>query len=163
MNKVIRLEPNPVVIKLLNKVIQTANPLVIPDYTKVSKQQFLTMPINDVSKDYKYQTGTLDGFSTRYLLAAKTILKAEHVRNYRYSYPESYLDWHTDSDFPGTRIYYTYTEDESIFKYSTNGTIEIDYDNVGQWTCRQFTIESDKLLWHSVWNKDLRYIFGFSS
>lgn len=164
MNKTIRIKPDPTVTKLLDKVIQTANPLVIPEYTKTSKEQFLAIPtpINDIPKDYNYIAGTLDGFSTRYLLAAKTILKAEHVRNYRYSYPESYLDWHTDSDFVGTRIYYTYAEDEAIFKYSINGTIETDYDAVGQWTCRQFNIVPDKLLWHSVWNKGIRYIFGFS-
>jgi hypothetical protein len=164
MNEVLRITPHPIVIKLLDKVIHTAEPLNIPQYNIVTKKDFLDIPIPsiDTPKDLSYIAGTLTGFSTRYLVAAKTILKAQHVRNYRYSYPESCLDWHTDSDFVGTRLYYTYTEEEAIFKYSSNNSIQLDYDAVGAWTCRSFNIVSDKLLWHSSWNKGLRYVFGFS-
>lgn len=164
MNKVIRTVPDVTIIKLLDKVIQTSNPITFVDYPKISKEAFLDIPVPSVdsSKDLAYKAGTLEGFSTKYLLAAKTLLKASHVRTYRYSYPGSYLDWHTDSDFVGTRIYYTYSKAESIFKYYDNSSVQVDYDAIGEWTCRQFTVKSDDLLWHSVWNSDIRYVFGFS-
>lgn len=165
MNKIVRLTPDTTVIKLLNKVIETSDNLIIPSYNKISKEDFLKIriPDTDSPKDYLYEAGTLSGFSKKYLLAAKTLLNANFVRNYRYSYPESFLNWHTDSDFTGTRLYYTYTNAESIFKYAdADRVVYTDYDAVGEWTCRQFTINPDTLLWHSVWNKDIRYVFGFS-
>lgn len=164
MSKVLRTIPDPTVSKLLDKVICTAESIIIPEHYTISKKQFLDIPIPvaDTPKDFNYESGTLTGFASRYLLAAKTLLKAQHIRNYRYAYPESYLNWHTDSDFVGKRLYYTYTDHEAIFKYSSNNTIKLDYDAVGAWTCRSFDIVENELFWHSSWNKGLRYVFGFS-
>lgn len=103
--------------------------------------------------------------SKRYIDMVKgitSILNYDRCTNAKISPAMSVLNWHTNSDFPGTRIYYTYTEKEAIFRYRDPATGEIidDYDNFG-WTVRQFEIPKDSLFWHAVWSEGTRYTFGF--
>jgi hypothetical protein len=71
--------------------------------------------------------------------------------------------WHTNSDDPGTRIYYTYSNKLSIFRYIDKDTGQIvdDIDNVG-WTARKFDItDESNPFWHTIWTSSLRFSFGF--
>lgn len=101
----------------------------------------------------------------RYVALLKQVcnlLDYDRCTNAKIYPPMSVLNWHTNSDLPGIRTYYTYSEKEAIFRYRDPATGEIidDYDNIG-WTVRQFTITKDNLFWHAVWSDGPRYSFGF--
>jgi|TARA_B100000035_G_C21025994_1_gene566234 hypothetical protein len=74
------------------------------------------------------------------------------------------LGWHTNSNEPGIRTYYTFCIDPSVFIYKDPVTGEIveDWDDVG-WTARRFEVSDDPLFWHTVWSSGRRFSFGFSS
>ena len=78
--------------------------------------------------------------------------------------PLSYMAWHTNSDLPGLRHYYTYTEGKSVFRYIDPVTKEqVDsVDDIG-WTHRTFYVSDKDLLWHTIWTEKERYSFGFIS
>jgi hypothetical protein len=78
-------------------------------------------------------------------------------------YPENgYMSWHTNNKAPGLRLYLSYTEHEgkSFFKYRKNDKIIKDSDMHG-WTAREFKIDQDNLLWHSVYAEKPRISIGF--
>ena len=77
--------------------------------------------------------------------------------------PMSVMSWHTNSNIPGERIYYTYSLKTSVFRYvdPNDGKIKDDYDNVG-WTARKFLVDKNRLLWHTVWSEGIRFAFGFN-
>jgi hypothetical protein len=83
-----------------------------------------------------------------------------------FHYPNTgYMSWHTNSDFPCTRIYITWTEtgNKSFFRYIdpiTNETIT-DYDDAGI-TIREFDITNKPpYLWHAVGSECDRISFGY--
>ena len=92
------------------------------------------------------------------------ILDAKECTNAVLYPPNSIMDWHTNRDSIGERIYYVYNLKRGVFKYVDPDTKEIvvDYDNPG-WTCRRFKIEYDRPLWHSVWSEGKRFAFGFNT
>jgi hypothetical protein len=76
----------------------------------------------------------------------------------------SIMPWHTNSDIPGERLYYTYSQKKSVFRYldPEDEKIKDDYDNIG-WTARKFIIGDNNLLWHAVWSEGIRFSFGFNT
>lgn len=80
-------------------------------------------------------------------------------------YPvNGYMRWHTNSDYPGERIYVVYSENgESYFKYLDNDSdkvIEIK-DNVG-WSINTFCIPKlPEKFWHCVYSHTNRISIGF--
>ena len=86
-------------------------------------------------------------------------------------YPQGgFMGWHTNSDFPGTRVYVAYSTAErgSYFKYvdrtnQDNPNIITDWDNAG-WTVRIFCPSNipSEYLWHCVGAPNAtRMSFGF--
>lgn len=73
------------------------------------------------------------------------------------------INWHTNSDNVGTRIYIIFTVKPGIFRYRDPNTGEIidDEDYVG-WTQREFKIDKEKLLWHCVYSPGIRFAYGFN-
>jgi len=94
---------------------------------------------------------------------AKHALKADEVSNAILYSPMSGMFWHTNSDSPGTRIYYTFSLDKSVFKYKDplTGEIHEEQDEVG-WTARKFNIPRTGRFWHAVWTSGRRFSFGFN-
>lgn len=90
-----------------------------------------------------------------------TLLGSTENTNCLVYYPNSFMRWHTNSDNPGIRIYYTYSLGHSIFRYLRDGKIVDDIDSRG-WTARQFQIDPIKPLWHTVWSSGFRFSFGFN-
>jgi hypothetical protein len=122
-----------------------------------------------ISEDISCITDTKSRFThfTRnndYLLhEVKNILNATTITNSVIYAPNSCMLWHTNSDDPGTRIYYTYSNKLSIFRYIDKDTGQIvdDIDNVG-WTARKFDItDESNPFWHTIWTSSLRFSFGF--
>lgn len=94
---------------------------------------------------------------------AKNTVNAKTITNAIIYAPNSCMTWHTNSDDPGTRIYYSYTTKLSIFRYidKTTGQIVDDIDNIG-WTARRFDItDESNPLWHTIWTSGIRFSFGF--
>jgi hypothetical protein len=76
--------------------------------------------------------------------------------------PGGYLQWHTDSDNPGIRVYFTFdTQPGSFFRYFKNNEIVTLMDEVG-WNIRVFYITQERLFWHCVYAAATRYTFGFN-
>lgn len=156
-----KIEPDENIILLLNAIRKDHSEIVHP-YKKVTKKQFLQIkpPVVDIETDSEVKWH-LTNYNKKYIAAAGSLLKAICITNSIVYPPHSMMDWHTNSNHEGIRTYYTYTEEEAIFRYvDANGKIKLDYDNVG-WTCRTFKIQKDNPLWHSVWTKSKRYSFGF--
>ena len=156
-----KIDPDQNVIKLLYAIIKNHSVLTTP-YKKITKEEFLniSLPTSDVENDFQIKWH-LSNYNRKYLIAAGSLLKARRITN-AIIYPSySMMGWHTNSNYEGIRTYYTYTEDEAVFRYvDSNGDIQLDYDNIG-WTRRTFKIQKENPLWHSIWAKTNRYSFGF--
>ena len=92
------------------------------------------------------------------------LLGAYECTNTMYYAPNSCIDWHTNSDNEGTRIYVLYTNKPGIFRYRNAQTGEIidDVDYVG-WTQREFKVDKTNLLWHCVYSPSARFAYGFNA
>ena len=70
--------------------------------------------------------------------------------------PETTMRWHTNSDNPGVRRYYTFTKGDAWFAWvDKEGKTHYDKDNMG-WTIREF----EAPIWHSIYTSQLRFSFG---
>ena len=77
------------------------------------------------------------------------------------------MSWHTNTDSPGLRIYFSYAYEagSSFFRYQDPETGEIitDYDGEG-WEARMFDINPEKPFWHCVGTTTAeRVSIGFST
>lgn len=83
-------------------------------------------------------------------------------RNLRLFQAGTHMPWHTNSDVPGTRIYFVYNEEPgSAFKYRDpdTGRIETIEEPVG-WSAKQFVIPEQGFLWHAVFAAGIRLCVG---
>lgn len=166
----IKIEINPSVTDILSLVITNAK----EDWIRIVKsntsfddfnnQSFPTTDtmvgewINDSARS------TIPGGEIKYdaIQAAQDIIGADNCSNCIIYQANSAMGWHTNSDNPGTRIYYTYTLGNAIFRFKDHSdNIVDDYDNYG-WTARSFHIDSTKPLWHTIWTDQIRFSFGFN-
>lgn len=72
------------------------------------------------------------------------------------------MSWHTNSNFPGTRRYYTWSEKGgAVFRYidPTTGKRHDSIDPPG-WVCREFEVTVDPPLWHTIWTPAPRWAYG---
>jgi hypothetical protein len=78
--------------------------------------------------------------------------------------PMSFMRWHTNSNVPGLRHYFTYTTGRAIFRWRHPKTGEIfdEIDGDG-WTYRTFLISPTRPVWHTIWTEKVRLSFGFNS
>lgn len=86
--------------------------------------------------------------------------------NFFYPY-QGFMGWHTNSNHPGTRIYFSYSDEgNSSFSYYDRAAdrVVVSPDNKG-WTVRGFEIDPNNLLWHAVdcLNESGRFSFGFNT
>jgi hypothetical protein len=131
-----------------------------------SFDSFNTMPLPKSDSPFGYFT---DG-STYCKLDSKLIelgnvcqtLGASENTNLLVYGSNSCMGWHTNSDLPGDRIYYTFTTGTALFRYlDSNGRIVDDWDNINAWTVRKFSVQQQKPLWHTIWTEKIRFSFGF--
>lgn len=158
------VEPNKNVIKILEHIISKNK--VEPKDLGYTKEEFDSQTIPD--EDYPDDEDR-DKFvfitpnNTFELAACAKLLGATENTNSCFYNPNSFMKWHTNSINAGKRIYYSYSLGEAIFRYQDeNGDIITEYDNVGEWTCREFEVPKEGYLWHTIWVKDGRYAFGFN-
>ena len=91
------------------------------------------------------------------------ILGAYQCTNTAYYTSNSIIDWHTNSDNVGTRIYIIFTTKPGIFRYKDPFTNEIiDNEDFVGWTQREFKIDKNNLLWHCVHSQAPRFAYGFN-
>ena len=130
----------------------------------VTYEQFSTwqIPKHDIESVYcgiELPEGT-DAYPVN---LTKTILGAKEVTNALVYSPLSAMAWHTNSNIEGTRLYYTFSLSNSVFKWKdpNTGQIHEDWDERG-WTARQFTISKENPLWHCIWTEGRRFSFGYN-
>ena len=81
---------------------------------------------------------------------------AQQLTNSMIYLPKTLMKWHTNSDNPGTRRYYTFTKGDAWFAWADKkGNVQYDKDNMG-WTVREFKAP----IWHSIYTSQLRFSFG---
>ena len=75
--------------------------------------------------------------------------------------PNGYIGWHIDGN--GGRLYSTWAEGKSFFRYRCPETGEIvtSWDKPNQWLFRIFKFDKEKPLWHCVCAEDLRISIGY--
>lgn len=98
-----------------------------------------------------------------YNTLAREYPKSSILLSGHFFYPENgYMSWHTNNKAPGLRVYLSYTEHEggSYFSYKSGDKIIKDMDGKG-WTLREFDINKENLLWHSVFAHKPRISLGF--
>ena len=115
---------------------------------------------------YKFNRDSFDYSAIEY--HSKQIYR-EHVSGWkdfvpvaRTWYPKGgYLGWHIDAD--GGRLYSSWSEGKSFFRYQDPITKEIitSWDKPQQWTFRIFTFNEENPLWHCVGAEDVRVSVGY--
>lgn len=94
---------------------------------------------------------------------ARIQMGADRVVNGIVYHPNGIMDWHTNSNMPGRKVYISFTMGEAMFAYRhpITGAVIDDIDNIG-WTAREFLIPANPpYLWHAVHTQKLRFTFGF--
>jgi hypothetical protein len=79
-------------------------------------------------------------------------------------YPRgSYMGWHTNSGFPGWRMYVSFSEQpgRSFFRYRNPDSGEIVTSPDDEWTVRLFLVSRDRVLWHSIYSETNRFSLGY--
>lgn len=178
------------------KVVDSISNLIIPNLDDVYKTSNIESKLNDINDDWVLYTSAqylkILINKDNPIRKAKNrtniirhILPLETVKNVRcilesiygeeyfiqntgnFLYLNSgYMEWHTNYDNIGDRIYITYCleDNKSFFRYYDyeSGNIITDYDNKGV-TIRKFTVTgSEPYFWHSVASKCDRISLGFN-
>lgn len=158
-----RLNKDYRVVSLLSYVItNTRSKLPTPENNTLTYFREQEIPENNVNKDTILPVTVITTEPDKYISAAGHLLGATQCTN-AIIYPAmSIMAWHTNVDMPGIRTYYTYTEGRAIFRYYLDGKYYEDEDDAG-WTARQFVIDPEKPLWHTIWTEKHRYAFGFNA
>ena len=148
-------------------------------FTAHGWQQLTAQTNNDKEKDFRSavipdkdtphpHTPTVDlctdiRFSSEDRVEARLLLRnwckqvgAQQLTNSMIYPPETLMKWHTNSDNPGLRRYYTFTKGDAWFAWvDGEGNVQYDKDNMG-WTVREF----EAPVWHSIYTSQLRFSFG---
>lgn len=159
-----KITHDPRVEVLLGRVIATsATSIPQPDSKTEEEFRSIPLPKSVVFRDTKAEFFPyIVDRQDKFISAAGHLIGADRCSN-AIIYPAmSIMDWHTNTDMPGIRTYYTYTEGRAIFRYYLDGEYHEDEDNIG-WTARQFTIDPKAPLWHTIWTEKPRYAFGFNT
>jgi hypothetical protein len=132
---------------------------------KFTFEQFDKLEVPDHNREHERDTTGkvyIANFEDPRLKEVVEILGATHCTNAVVYPPYSMMEWHTNNDMPGYRVYYTFSLKPAVFRYIDPHTKEMidSPDNVG-WTVRRFLVDPDAELWHTVWSENIRFAFGF--
>ena len=157
------LDPLKDIIKFTSGTWTSLIPLSNGDSEKKFREQ--KVPTKDTPHPH---TPTVDicndkRFTTEDRVEARVTLRnwckqvgAQDLTNSMIYLPETLMKWHTNSDNPGLRRYYTFTKGDAWFAWvDEEGNVQYDKDNMG-WTVREFKAP----VWHSIYTSQLRCSFG---
>jgi hypothetical protein len=79
-----------------------------------------------------------------------------------YYAPNSFMNWHTNSNCEGKRVYISWSAEEgkNFFRYRTGGKTTTVYEDKGL-CIREFNITKEKPFWHCVGCSTHRFSMGF--
>lgn len=171
MSLIKKIVPSDEIIKILSKEIQEFG----LDFAKDKGKGKLSMQAFDNYKNTIPKTAEIhkasglwgaygmDRTKEPFIKEVCDLLGAYECTNTMYYAPNSCIDWHTNSDNEGKRVYILFTNKPGIFRYRDPNTGEIidDYDNVG-WTQREFKVTKSAPLWHCVYSPGPRFAYGFN-
>lgn len=157
------IEPLKDIIKLTSNVWK----YLISENMQDKEEDFRSAPVP--TKDVMHpHTPTVDiscdkRFTTEDKVEVRLILRdwckkigAQELTNSMIYLPNTTMKWHTNSDNPGMRRYYTFTKGDAWFAWvDKEGNVQYDKDNMG-WTVREF----EAPVWHSIFTSQLRFSFG---
>ena len=149
------------VVLLLDHVIKQFKPQ--RSYGMTSHSDWIEQPLPsvDIQRAPNPQFEHIaDHLMDPYLIAATKLLGAAACTNALYYPGQTMMAWHTNSNRPGRRLYYTRCDGECCFAYIQDGSVFCETDQPG-WNTREFTIPKDGVYWHTVWTSRPRYSFGF--
>jgi hypothetical protein len=163
--------PSDSIIKILTEEINTygmpfSRDIPVGKITKAVFDAYKDIKIeHDAIKKADMSLGTYD-MNRKQELPIKQVmaeLGAHSCTNTVIYAKNSGIDWHTNSDNVGKRIYIIFTVKPGIFRYKDPITGEIidDMDYVG-WTQREFIVDKTNLLWHCVYSPGIRFAYGFN-
>lgn len=146
------------------QTVKTWHRKVLPAPVTYEEFSSWTIPQGDLTQvPFAGPSMIANGADAEPVKTAAALLNAKSITNAMVYAPMSGMYWHTNSDLPGTRLYYTFSLDKSVFKYVDPDTGEIheDWDTVGGWTARTFDVSKERPFWHCVWSAGRRFSFGF--
>jgi hypothetical protein len=160
------IEHNELIIQKLDKLIEE---IKIPNPPKSLKiltmDAFLERPVPkyDIPQSNSAAMYFASDEKHRDTLSKCTdILGHERNTNACMMFKGTQLPWHTNSNRPGIRIYYS--KGGGAFKFlDEHGLQQISVDNENGWTVRQFELPKNRPFWHSVYATSNRFSFGFGS
>ena len=160
------IEVNKIVIEALEELISQINIHDPPKTLKImSMDAFLQRPVPKF--DIPHSSAGAMHFAGeeeyRDILGKCTdILGHERNTNACMMFKSTQLPWHTNSNRPGIRTYYS--KGGGVFKFlDEHGVQQISVDNENGWTVREFELPKVKPFWHSVYASSNRFSFGFGS
>tara|TARA_R110000796_G_scaffold88366_1_gene190149 strand:+ start:437 stop:937 length:501 start_codon:yes stop_codon:yes gene_type:complete len=159
-------KPEKLVVEALDSLVSEMAKSVSPDNLKtLSFDEFLSRPVP--RHDIPHSNGGGKMF-TQFEKFIPTLEKCtsilDHVRctNAVLMFENTQLPWHTNSNRPGTRTYYS--TGGGAFKYiDADGVQQISLDNDNGWTVREFVLTKDDPFWHSTYSPSRRFSFGFGT
>lgn len=164
--RVSREDVNPEVVKLLTEAIILSKP-VWSSAPKLPYSEFNPEPpeVEDMRRGVHSDAISIDEDPRVEALTfeACKLLGADARSNAIVYPPNGIMDWHTNSNMPGQKLYYNFNLGRGYFYFKDTVTGEIvdDHDNIG-WTARRFDIpDRPPFLWHAVTTFSLRFSFGF--
>ena len=98
------------------------------------------------------------GCNSNFYLGREAYCSTTHRISGRMIYPPGgYMDWHTNGDWPGTRMYAAWSENgQSGMLWFKDGKTIVDWDRPG-WNIRAFNCPE----WHAVFAKCWRVSIGW--
>lgn len=149
------------VIKLLTNIVETTMLQPVARHITYDIWNKQNLPLADVP----YITDDLfpelvDSKKDKRILAVKQLLHADRCTNAIMYQPLSMMPWHTNSNYPGTRTYYTFSKGNSVFRYLKDGCV-VDKQECPGWNINIFDVSASEPLWHTIWTEHERYAFGF--
>jgi hypothetical protein len=169
----IKLSPNKELTDFLDDVIVKFDPkhhvpIGPPSTPKISEQDLLELiqqkgdvPWNNHLHAYMINLNNIQPLNE---LAKKLLPDKKFVQTTgRFYYPPNgFMDWHTNSNNPGYRIYATFCKEsnKSFFRYKLNDSILTEYELQG-WNFRLFEVKKINPYWHCIHSNTHRFSFGF--
>lgn len=117
--------------------------------------------LDDTVNIHTRNTGNVVLDSASEVNEVKDEIGASRCSNASIYTPDFLMDWHTNSNHKGRRVYISYSYGDTIFRYKSDAGIKDIIEPKNKWVIKCFTIPTDGLFWHCVATNSYRITLGF--